>query len=37
MRRIVMDIFARIVEEKIQEAIKNKEFENLPGMGKPLN
>jgi septation ring formation regulator EzrA len=32
-----MDLFSRIAEEKIKEAIKNKEFENLPGMGKPLN
>ncbi|MFL6557958.1 MAG: DnaJ family domain-containing protein [Bacillus sp. (in: firmicutes)] len=30
-----MDLFARIAEDKIKEAIKNKEFENLPGMGKP--
>ncbi|GGH75799.1 hypothetical protein GCM10010978_16020 [Compostibacillus humi] len=26
-----------IVEEKIKEAIENGEFDNLPGMGKPLN
>jgi septation ring formation regulator EzrA len=32
-----MDLFSRIAEEKIKEAIKNKEFENLPGMGKPLD
>lgn len=32
-----MDLFTRIVEDKIKEAIKNKEFENLPGMGKPLD
>ena len=28
--------FSRIVEDKIKEAIKKKEFENLPGMGQPL-
>lgn len=27
----------RIVEDKIKEAIKNGEFDNLPGKGKPLN
>ncbi|QIZ08834.1 DUF1992 domain-containing protein [Priestia megaterium] len=32
-----MDLFSRIAEDKIKEAIKNKEFENLPGMGKPLD
>lgn len=32
-----MDLFSRIVEDKIKEAIKNGEFDNLPGMGKPLN
>ncbi|WP_026567298.1 DnaJ family domain-containing protein [Bacillus sp. UNC41MFS5] len=32
-----MDIFSRIAEDKIKEAIKNGEFENLPGMGKPLD
>ncbi|MFB5197481.1 DnaJ family domain-containing protein [Neobacillus sp. KR4-4] len=31
-----MDLFSRIAEDKIKEAIKNGEFENLPGMGKPL-
>ncbi|SMQ78768.1 hypothetical protein SAMN05444673_3615 [Bacillus sp. OV166] len=25
-----MDLFSRIAEDKIKEAIKNKEFENLP-------
>ena len=30
-------IFERIVEEKIQEAIRNGEFDNLPGQGKPIN
>ncbi|MBV7506547.1 DUF1992 domain-containing protein [Bacillus sp. sid0103] len=32
-----MDLFSRIVEDKIKEAIKNGEFDNLPGMGKPLD
>ncbi|GBF32730.1 hypothetical protein DCCM_0926 [Desulfocucumis palustris] len=31
-----MEIFSRIAEEKIREAIRNGEFENLPGQGKPL-
>lgn len=30
-------IFDRIVEERIQEAFKNGEFENLPSQGKPIN
>lgn len=30
-------IFEKIVEEKIQEAIRNGEFDNLPGKGKPIN
>jgi hypothetical protein len=29
--------FSRIVESRIQEAIAQGEFENLPGAGKPLN
>jgi len=29
-------VFDRITEEKIIEAIKNGEFENLPGFGKPI-
>lgn len=32
-----MDLFSRIAEDKIKEAIKNKEFENLPGLGKPMD
>ena len=32
-----MDLFSRMAEDKIKEAIKNKEFENLPGLGKPLD
>ena len=32
-----MDLFSRIAEDKIKEAIKNGEFDNLPGMGKPLD
>jgi Domain of unknown function (DUF1992) len=27
----------RLIEEQIQEAIANGEFDNLPGKGKPLN
>jgi hypothetical protein len=32
----LMEIFARIAEEKIREAMKNGDFESLPGYGKPL-
>ena len=32
-----MDIFARIAEQRIREAIENGEFEDLKGMGKPLD
>lgn len=32
-----MDIFVKLAEQKIQEAVKNGEFENLPGRGKPLD
>lgn len=31
-----MDIFSLIAEDKIQTAIKEGEFDNLPGRGKPL-
>jgi hypothetical protein len=31
-----MDIFAKIAERKIFEAIENGEFDNLEGSGKPL-
>lgn len=31
-----MDLFRSIAEEKIQEAIRRGEFDNLPGAGKPL-
>ena len=31
-----MDIFAKIAEQRIREAIENGEFDNLKGMGKPL-
>lgn len=27
----------RLAEQKIQEAMKNGEFDNLPGKGRPLN
>ncbi|MBC2727123.1 DUF1992 domain-containing protein [Desulfosporosinus sp.] len=30
-------IFERIVEDRIQEAMRNGEFENLPSQGKPIN
>jgi hypothetical protein len=32
-----MGNFDRIVEKKIKEAIENKEFEDLEGLGKPLD
>ena len=32
-----MDVFAKITEQKIREAIENGEFDNLEGMGKPLD
>jgi hypothetical protein len=32
-----VDIFGKIAEEKIREALENGEFNNLPGKGKPLN
>ena len=32
-----MEIFAKIAEQKIREAIENGEFDNLEGMGKPLD
>ena len=32
-----MGNFDRIVEKKIKEAIENKEFENLEGLGEPLD
>jgi hypothetical protein len=31
-----MDIIEKIAEEKIKEAVARGEFENLPGVGKPL-
>jgi hypothetical protein len=31
-----MDLFHIIAEEKIKQAIKDGEFDRLPGMGKPL-
>lgn len=30
-------IFERIVEDRIQEAFRNGEFDNLPSQGKPIN
>jgi len=32
-----MNIFATIAEQRIREAMENGEFENLKGMGKPLD
>ena len=32
-----MGNFDRLVEKKIKEAIKNKEFEDLEGFGKPVD
>ena len=32
-----MDIFAQIAEQRIRDAIENGEFDNLKGMGKPLD
>lgn len=32
-----MDIWARIANNKIDEAIKEGKFDNLPGQGKPLD
>ncbi len=31
-----MEIFARIAEEKIQEAMRNGDFDSLSGHGKPM-
>jgi len=31
-----VDLFSILAEERIKEAMKNKEFDNLPGKGKPL-
>jgi hypothetical protein len=32
-----VSIFQRIAEQRIREAIENREFENLEGAGKPLD
>jgi hypothetical protein len=32
-----MDIFGKIAEQRIREAMENGEFDNLEGMGKPLD
>lgn len=32
-----MDIFSKIAEEKIKEAMEKGEFDNLKGAGKPLS
>jgi DnaJ homologue, subfamily C, member 28, conserved domain len=31
-----MDIFARIAERRIKDAMENGEFDNLKGMGRPI-
>lgn len=31
-----MDVFRKIAEQRIREAIENGEFDDLPGKGKPL-
>jgi hypothetical protein len=33
----MMNIFEWIAEQRIEEAMKRGEFDNLPGKGKPLN
>ncbi|ABK17820.1 DnaJ family domain-containing protein [Syntrophobacter fumaroxidans] len=33
----IFAIFDKIAEERIREAAKNGEFDNLPGKGQPLN
>jgi len=33
----MLNIFDKIVEDRIQEAMRNGEFENLPMQGKPIN
>jgi len=35
-RVILMDWFASVADEKIREAIRKGDFDNLPGAGKPL-
>jgi hypothetical protein len=32
-----MSVFDKIVDEKIKDAMKNGEFDDLPGKGKPVN
>lgn len=31
-----MDVFLNIAEEKIRQAIRNGDLDNIPGQGKPL-
>jgi hypothetical protein len=33
----MLGMWDKIVEERIQESIRNGEFDNLPGQGKPIN
>ncbi|EGW36289.1 DUF1992 domain-containing protein [Desulfosporosinus sp. OT] len=33
----MLNIFDKIVEDRIQEAMRNGEFDNLPSQGKPIN
>lgn len=32
-----LDVFAKLAEQRIQEAMENGELDNLPGKGKPLD
>jgi hypothetical protein len=36
-RGVTMDVFRKIAERKIQEAIEEGEFDNLANSGRPLN
>lgn len=33
----MFDIFKQLVEDRIQEAMRNGEFDNLPSQGKPIS
>jgi hypothetical protein len=33
----VFNVFEKIAEDRIQEAMRNGEFDNLPSQGKPIN
>jgi len=36
-RILNQDMFGKLIEEKIREAMEAGEFDNLPGKGKPIN